>query len=177
MPYSRINLGCGMDILPGYLNVDIHPLNGVDIVHDLESGALPFDSDSAEEILAYNILEHIDYIPLMKEIYRVLIAGGKLKVAVPHFTSPAMYADPTHRNFFSCGTFEFFVTGGLREYYFDFSFSSIEMQKLHFGKRRLYFYNRLLEWWVNSRKSRMAIYESSPLRIFNADYIEVVLVK
>lgn len=37
----KINLGCGTDIKPGWVNVDIAKLDGVDIVHDLDELPLP----------------------------------------------------------------------------------------------------------------------------------------
>jgi len=48
---DKLNLGCGTDIWEGYLNVDIVPFQGVDMVWDLNETPLPFKDDSFSEIL------------------------------------------------------------------------------------------------------------------------------
>ena len=46
----KLNVGCGRNILPGWINLDSAPLAGLDIIFDLESCAqeripLPDDFD------------------------------------------------------------------------------------------------------------------------------------
>ena len=159
------------------MNLDKHPLPGVDIVHDLTDLPLPFENESVDEVLCRHVLEHIDYIPVLRDIHRILTPGGRLCIYVPHFTSSAMYDDPTHRHFFSAATFGFFTQQAGRDYYFDFAFSRIASLKIRFARRRLFFYNNLVERLVNRSSAMQAIYESSPLRIFPASEIEVELVK
>src|SRR5262249_30621074 len=118
---QRLNLGCGTDIRAGWINLDKAALPGVDVVHDLALVPLPFPDGQFEHVCAKDVLEHVDYIPLLRELHRVLRPGGKLEIQVPHFTSAANYIDPTHVRRFSVRTFEFFVAGsGMgRDYYFD----------------------------------------------------------
>jgi len=172
----KLNIGCGTDIRPGYINIDSKPLPGVDIPHDVETMPLPFETGSVDEVLCLNVLEHVNLIPVVKELHRVLKPGGRLIAEVPHFSSGAMYMDPTHRNFFSTATFQFFTKDSPRPYYFDFAFERIECQVLHFPKRRLLPFNGMVERLVNRSAWFREFYEGSGLRsLIPAGYLTTVL--
>jgi len=82
----RINLGCGTDVRPGYVNVDSRELPGVDRVTDLSKFPWPFDSESVEEVLMLDFLEHFPYgstAAILMECYRILRPGGQLVIQVP----------------------------------------------------------------------------------------------
>jgi SAM-dependent methyltransferase len=175
----RLNVGCGTDIRKGWINLDRARLPGVDVVHDLGSLPLPFGDGEFAEICAKDVLEHLDYIPLLSELHRILRVGGVLHVQVPHFTSASNFIDPTHRRLFSIRTFEFFVSGGEfgRDYYFDFHFARL-------GERRLTFlggpllWNRLISPLVNGHPKIQKYYELTFLsRLFPAESIVVSLIK
>jgi SAM-dependent methyltransferase len=173
---TKLNIGCGTDIRTGYINIDSKPLPGVDLTHDIENSPLPFATATVDEILCLNVLEHVDLIPVMKELHRVLKTGGRLIAEVPHFSSGAMYMDPTHRNFFSTATLQFFTRSSPRPYYFDFAFEGIETQFLHFPKRRLLPLNGLVERLVNRSARFCEYYEGSGLRsLIPASYLTTVL--
>jgi SAM-dependent methyltransferase len=176
----RLNLGCGRDIRPGYVNLDVAALPGVDVVHDL-SKPLPFADGEFEEILCKDVLEHLDYVPVLREVHRVLRLDGRLHVEGPHFTSAAAYVDPTHRTAFSIQTFEFFVASegfADRSYYFDFAFSAVLSARIVFHRYRWQPWNYLLQPLVNLTPGMQAFYEETFLsRLFPAANIQVVLVK
>lgn len=175
----RLNLGCGRDIRPGWVNLDHARLPGVDVVHDLERLPLPFEDEHFEHINAKDVLEHVEYIPLLAELHRILRRGGTLRIQVPHFTSADNFIDPTHKKRFSIRTFEFFVRGAAiaRDYYFDFSFSGIAGRHIAF-RRGVLFYNRLVEPLVNAHFRMQQYYELTCLsRLFPAQNIVVTLVK
>ena len=98
---KKLNLGCGKSIKKGWVNLDINEEEGIDVVHDLNILPLPFDIETFECILCENVLEHINYLPLMNDLHRILKKGGVLIIRVPHFTSKSNYADPSHIHFFS----------------------------------------------------------------------------
>jgi len=82
----RINLGCGTDIKPGYLNVDFRELPGVDLVADLSKYPWPFLDGEVEEALMYDFLEHFPWhstADILNECWRVLQPGGDLVIQVP----------------------------------------------------------------------------------------------
>ena len=179
----KLHLGCGRDIKKGWVNLDLVNLPGVDVVHNIEQLPLPFADGSFDEILCQDILEHVEYIPILKDIYRILAPEGKLHIRVPHFTSRNNYADPTHRKLFSISTFDFFVNKSKihdrRDYYFDFSFSVITNKHITFERSsRIFFYNRLVEWLMNKTNRLQEIYELTFLSgLFPAQNILVTLVK
>lgn len=185
---KKLNLGCGTDIRQGYVNLDSAKLPGVDVVHNIEKLPLPFTDDAFEEILAYDVLEHIaDFIPLMRELHRILKKGGKLLIRVPHFTSRNNFADPTHRRLFSLSAFEFFVKNSRvnrekgRDYYLDFHFEKIASARLTFEKHMFLIRtvnNYLIEPLVNASRKIQDFYEATGFsRIFPAQNIEIELKK
>ncbi|MDP2655099.1 MAG: methyltransferase domain-containing protein [bacterium] len=183
---QKLNLGCGSDIKDGWVNLNIVHLPGVDVVHDIEKLPLPFADNSFNEILCQDILEHVEYIPILKDIYRILVPGGSVRIRVPHFTSRNNYTDPTHKKRFSVSTFDYFAKNTYiwirkrGEFYFEFAFDRLEDLRINFDKQssRFFFYNRLIEWYVNSSPRRQVVYEMSGFcYLFPASDIEVTLVK
>jgi ubiquinone/menaquinone biosynthesis C-methylase UbiE len=93
----KINLGSGRKRIDGFLNVDGDINVSPDYLVDLEKDKLPFEDSSVSEIVAEHILEHItNFIPLMKEIYRVCEDGALVKIRVPNPRHDIFLADPTH---------------------------------------------------------------------------------
>ncbi len=180
MSPRMLNVGCGSDIRKGWINLDAVALAGVDVVHDIETVPLPFDDDQFDLILCKDIIEHVDYIPVLRELHRILKTGGSLHIRVPHFTSWRNFEDPTHKKMFSIRTFDYFAknTRAERDYYFDFQFDRIASSKIMFEKG-VYFYNHVVEFVVNaSRKMKETLYEATFLAaLFPAQSIIIKLVK
>lgn len=174
---KKLNLGCGTDIKKGWINLDSGHLDGVDVVHDLNVLPLPFEDGSFDEILCQDIIEHIsDYIPLLKELHRILAPGGVLHIQVPHFSSKNNFVDPTHRRMFSVFTFDFFVVGTdlhtARPYYFDFSFGKMVKQEITFWR------NKWVAPFVNKTRYRQGFYEETMLsHLFPAVNVCITLKK
>lgn len=106
---TKLNVGCGKDIRPDYVNLDIAQLPGVDVVHDLTRFPWPFAENSFDEIELINVLEHLpDTISTLEELHRIARPGAKISIRVPFWNSPDMLADPTHKRSFSERTLNFF---------------------------------------------------------------------
>jgi SAM-dependent methyltransferase len=180
-PSRKLNLGCGHDIKDGWVNLDVAPLEGVDVVHDLEDLPLPFEDESFDYIECINILEHVRELPdVMRELHRILVPGGRLYIMGPHFTSYTWPTDPTHRRAFAINTFEFFTATSLHErgYYFDFAFSSVAMRAIGFQKVLFQPWNWVVEWLVNRHRKLQGLYEATFLaRLFPAHVVEVELIR
>lgn len=184
--FRKLNLGSGSDIREGWINLNIVALPGVDVVHNIEHVPLPFGDAHFDEIEARDILEHVEYMPVLKELHRILAPGGQLHIRVPHFTSRNNYTDPTHKKRFSVGTFDYFAkdtyiwrhrTG---EFYFDFVFSAIKNRRINFDKTssRWFKHRHVVEWLVNRSYRAQEWYEMSGFSWrFPAADITITLVK
>lgn len=175
----KLHIGCGKIILPGWVNLDSRPLPGVDVVHNLDDLPLPFGDDTVSEILANDVIEHVDAVKCMQDLHRILMPGGELKIRVPHFSCVDNHIDPTHKAMFASETFEFFVGGGRRGrgYYFDFKFDRIKNSRINF-RRGWSLLGRFVEIAVNGSAYCRHKYESTGLCwIIPAKSIEVCMVK
>ncbi|HSQ25415.1 MAG TPA: methyltransferase domain-containing protein [Pyrinomonadaceae bacterium] len=80
-----INIGCGPNPLPGWVNLDSARSNEIDVVWDLRRG-LPFPNESATAIFGEHVIEHVprpDAEALLGECRRVLQTGGVLRLSTP----------------------------------------------------------------------------------------------
>ncbi len=83
--FSKVNLGCGPDWREDHWNVDVATTFIVDENVDV-FGTLPWPSESFQEILASDILEHTSWMHterVLTEWLRVLSPGGKIFIRVP----------------------------------------------------------------------------------------------
>ena len=83
----KLHLGCGTKKLEGWVNIDSVPECRPDLVHDI-TRPLPYADQTADELLAEDLLEHFDkYIRYLVfyEWTRVLKVGGKITMQVPDF--------------------------------------------------------------------------------------------
>jgi len=86
----KLHLGCGERILPGYVNVDIQRVPGVDVACDLRR--LPFSSESVESIYSCANLEHFgrnEWRDILSHWYSVLQPGGVIRVSTADFRAAA----------------------------------------------------------------------------------------
>lgn len=108
----KLHLGCGRRKLEGWINCDLH-----DSDLDFDIRVLPFEDDSADEIMAIHVCEHFykhDLLNVLIEWRRVLKPNGNIILELPcldrvlsHFltgggdnmTLWALYGDPsTHKD-------------------------------------------------------------------------------
>ncbi len=80
----RLHLGCGQSPIPGWLNIDVQHLPGVDRVLDVRRG-LPFENVAA--IYGEHFLEHLELeegLACLVECRRALAPEGILRVSTPN---------------------------------------------------------------------------------------------
>ena len=105
----KVNLGCGLDIRPEYVNVDRVPGAGVDLVADINE-RLPFDDSEVDEIVAHDVIEHLrnGLVPFMDEAWRILKPDGILNLRTGTPDHPQIWADPEHVRPYTLETFDYF---------------------------------------------------------------------
>lgn len=163
----RINLGAGTDQTPGYMNVDLLDLPGIDVVHNLMDFPYPFEDESATHIKAVDVIEHLDnyayincgldvdlskpliakptIIAFVEECHRILKSGGELFIQAPGYRAEFAWQDPTHVRPFHPRTFDLFDPeseyGKTNGYY----------SKAHFKVRSEELPNGNLRFWMVKR--------------------------
>jgi predicted SAM-dependent methyltransferase len=98
----KLNLGCGSNLKPGWVNADLFAA-GADLPLDLRE-PLPFPDASVTNIYSEHFFEHLEYPrevePFLKECQRLLIPGGLFSVGVPDTKWPLLsYANDTPEYF------------------------------------------------------------------------------
>lgn len=127
----HLDLGCGTRPRNPYGRRELH---GVDVrpapegvahqhrVANLTLEPIPYEDGSFGSVSAYDFIEHIPrilptadgrgtvfpFIRLMDEIWRVLAPGGRLYALTPAYPHAEAFMDPTHVNFISEGTHDYF---------------------------------------------------------------------
>jgi ubiquinone/menaquinone biosynthesis C-methylase UbiE len=129
----KLNLGCGKDIKSkseDWVNLNKVNLEGVDVVHDLNSFPYPFGDNSVDFIFISHTLEHLeDIVQIMEELWRVLKDNGKLEIFVPYFKSKNAFNDPTHKIFFTDKSMNYFTKGHEYNFYSNARFKILLCNK------------------------------------------------
>lgn len=94
----KLNLGCGNERLPGYINADIV---GGDEFCNLSWQYWPWKDNSADEIRMWQVLEHLQNTDnVLNEVVRILKPGGTFHGLIPHCYSSLAYRHYQHVKFF-----------------------------------------------------------------------------
>lgn len=113
----KISLGAGTEPEEGFINVDIVPLEGIQVVHNLMLYPWPFEASAAGYIKAKDIIEHMathlpdgrnSLIAFIEECHRILQPGGTLWIQTPAYDAPFLWIDPTHVRGYALESFDFF---------------------------------------------------------------------
>ncbi len=113
----KLNLGAGSVPEVGWVNVDLLPLPGIDVVHNLGLYPWPFDDASATDVKALDVLEHLPnytrddrpgVIAFVEECHRILEPGGTLFIRTPGWDAAFLWIDPTHVRGFDPQSMDFF---------------------------------------------------------------------
>lgn len=97
----KLNMGCGHNKVPGYLNVDLSAECAPDYVCDLEVLPWIWPDNSVDAVRFNHCLEHLGqeskvFLGMMKELYRVCKNESKIEINVPHPRHDNFLGDPTH---------------------------------------------------------------------------------
>lgn len=128
-----LGAGIGWNKQPNQTLVDILPVEGIDVVTDLNK-KWPFKDNSFDSIVAIHLIEHLkDLLHFMSEAHRVLRSGGTLYIETPIAgEDPDLeFADPTHVRCYRPHTFiNYFTIEGIAKFgYTDKCWGSLHIEK------------------------------------------------
>jgi predicted SAM-dependent methyltransferase len=82
---QKLNIGCGSNIMAGWLNGDISPQNER-VIYLNAKKRLPFGDRSFDHIYSEHLIEHLEYregLYMLKECARILKPSGKIRISTP----------------------------------------------------------------------------------------------
>lgn len=99
----KIQFGCGHNVLDGWLNADFYPEDPA-IIHVDLTARFPLPDDCAALIFSEHVIEHLPLaggIKMMRECFRVLRPGGRMRISTPSLPTLIAIHDkpdvPLHR--------------------------------------------------------------------------------
>lgn len=108
----KLNIGCGRDYKPGWINIDISHAVKAEIYLDIRRYVLPAKDGKVSDIYISGVLEQIgsndEFIHVLKECHRVLQDGGSMVVVVPNARYAIAHRDPMDIRKFTPETFSYF---------------------------------------------------------------------
>ncbi|MFA5984740.1 MAG: class I SAM-dependent methyltransferase [Methylococcaceae bacterium] len=130
IPGKSLDLGCNNLPRNPYnyaelYGIDLPDINIPNVTYiqaNLSLENIPFENNFFDSVTAFDFIEHIPrqilsleskstrlpFIELMNEIWRVLKPNGKFYALTPVYPSPAAFQDPTHVNFITRETHNYF---------------------------------------------------------------------
>jgi predicted SAM-dependent methyltransferase len=99
----RLQFGCGAFPAGGWINADLRPGPGVDLVGDIRHG-LPLATGSMQYIASMHALvelPYLDVVPALRELHRVLEPGGVLRLGLPDLDRAVAAYGSGDRDYFS----------------------------------------------------------------------------
>jgi predicted SAM-dependent methyltransferase len=116
----KLNLGCGLRQVEGYVNIDARRIVYPDLLCDILSG-LPYANNTVDEVRAWDFLEHIPLgqtVGVIDDIWRVLKPGGIFESFTPDAeTGQGAFQDPTHVSFWVENSWLYYSHPAYRELY------------------------------------------------------------
>ncbi len=150
---KKLNLGCGNYPKKGYVNLDFAKLKGVDIVHDLDIYPWPLKNNEFDYVVSSHVLEHLgSIVEPIEELWRITKKGALISIEVPIFPSIGSAADPTHKQFYTFRTFDYFRPEDSLNYYSKARFKILSKRILF--TRPLFF----CTWFFNLSNSMQRFY-------------------
>lgn len=132
---------------------------------DTENWDLP--SNQFRYARAIDLYEHLDNpVNFMEELHRILQPGGEAYIRAPHRASQN-WTDPTHKRLLGFQTIDFYFTSDGHFSYYSSAEFKVLRKEITFNKRKILFYNYLIELIVNFNDFTRMLYEQSFLsRLF-----------
>jgi len=140
----KLNLGCGKDYLKSYINADISPYVGADLVFNMEYG-LPFKDNEFDEVLVNNVLTQVQtsksFVNIINELWRVCKTTGFIQIRVPNAENICAWQDPMDCRRFTTQSFTYMEYGHRRyeQYGKHYGFMPFNVKLLDNNGRQMVF--------------------------------------
>lgn len=96
-PVRKLQIGCGKNTLPGWLNADFNPVTP-EVIYLNAVAPFPFPDASFDFVFSEHMIEHIPFAAgqkMLRECQRILKPGGKIRLSTPNLKNIASLAlDP-----------------------------------------------------------------------------------
>lgn len=82
---KKLNLGCGANILRGWLNVDFDPVSA-EVVYLDATARFPLPDGAFDFVFSEHMIEHVSYAQaehMLRECFRVMKGGGRIRISTP----------------------------------------------------------------------------------------------
>lgn len=113
MTDPKVNIGCGRDYRPGWVNIDISKEVKAEHYLDIRTDKLPLEDDSCQLVYISGVLEQIgdndQLIHALNECWRVLMPYGEIVIVVPNAKYAIAHRDPMDIRKFTPDTFRYFI--------------------------------------------------------------------
>lgn len=181
---KKLNLGCGRDYRPGWINLDFNRSVKADVYADLNK-KLPFKDNEIDYILLDNVLEHVTrekYFKFIEELHRICKNGAIIDIFVPHYSGMYALKHPTHYIYFGVGSFDTFKPqqGFNGERYSSARFNVLKEKLLffHHNLANMKFLSRLpINWLFNFSSLWRQLMEKFHIFGFDEIYFRLKVVK
>ena len=179
---KRLNLGCGLDYKPGWVNADFNKEVKADIYTDFNK-ELPFKDSEFDIILLDNVLEHIkDIFLFIDELWRISKNGATISIYVPHFSGIYASKHLSHYHQFGIGSFDIYKPEDAfnGERYGKARFEILEQKLIYFHHKAIEvpFLSKIpINWIFNGGRISKLLWEKfSPLK-FDEIFFKLKVVK
>ncbi len=82
----KLHIGCGENILDGWLNSDLSFLSRFILVHLDATERFPFSDEEFDYVFSEHVIEHFSYLKglqMLSECHRILKPEGKIRISTP----------------------------------------------------------------------------------------------
>lgn len=93
----KLQLGCGSNLLTGWLNTTLYPFDKGSVFMDVTL-PFPMPDSSFDYIFSEHMIEHLEFEQaawMLSESFRILKSGGRIRIATPDLAQIiALYTNP-----------------------------------------------------------------------------------
>jgi predicted SAM-dependent methyltransferase len=84
----KLHIGCGYNMLGGWLNSDYCPRSAMVMRLDA-TRRFPFDNDQFQYVFSEHMIEHVSYtrgLLMLAECFRIMTKDGKIRISTPNLS-------------------------------------------------------------------------------------------